>query len=94
MQCYERQGKTKQCLINQRINYDSKDVEFEFEFIAVICVDITGCWYRESVYHPKKKLLSNIGRIKVAIKLLHVIIRELVVNVILSYHKIKIRFCN
>ena len=43
MQCYERQGKTKQRLIDQRINYDSKDVEFDNEFTAVICVDITGC---------------------------------------------------
>ena len=41
MQCYGRHGKAKQCLTDQRINYDSKDVEFDNEFSTVICVDIT-----------------------------------------------------
>ena len=43
MQCLERQGKTKQSLIDQLINYDTKDVEFDYELTTVICVDITGC---------------------------------------------------
>ena len=60
MQCYERQGKTKQRLIDQRINYDSKDVEFDYEFTTVICVDITQAVDIGNQYTILKKIYNQI----------------------------------